>query len=146
MEVVFSFILWVPLPCYQLKADPSTVQELCKKTPNLCTGFWTLAIQSHYCLDYTRNLNNLIFNRLKLNNRTLHKQVPQIENPWASTTLPPSYFPPFTSTHLALQFTLIMMTMKNNDNDHINFASYRRFGLVNIGQRKVTGNTTFRRQ
>jgi len=28
MKVVITFTLWVPLPCYQLKADPSTVQEL----------------------------------------------------------------------------------------------------------------------
>jgi hypothetical protein len=28
MKVIISFIPWMPLPSYQLKADPSTVQEL----------------------------------------------------------------------------------------------------------------------
>jgi hypothetical protein len=110
----------------------------CRKNSKLVYWFMNLAIQSCYCLHYTRNLNNLIFNKLKLNNQTLHKQVPQIKN---LTSLlgfynSPAILLPDIHFHSSSHSVHFMMTMKNNDNDHINFASYRRFGPVNIGQKE----------
>jgi hypothetical protein len=87
----------------------------------------------------TRHLNNL-----KLNNLTLHKQVPQIEN----LTSPLSFYnsPAILLPYIYLHSFSPSVHSNYDDDDHINFARNQRFGLVNIGQRKVTGDTTLRRK